>query len=141
MIVDEGRIAVHKVITMQDTVQHLKARLAKAQSGTPDETATLATFTECDFTGYGAIIDPAWDVPTINGSGQAEGKSALLTYTAGALGSPQTIIAMYLEIVLVTAGSKLLWFKEVSPTVTLALMGEVFSRYIDLFVDDIASLD
>lgn len=138
----EGRIAVHQIVTRQRDVLNLTVRLAKAASGTADEDKVLSDLTECDFVGYAGIVNPAWDVPTINGSDQAEGKSSLLTWTAG---SPsfvtQTITHVYLEMSFTGGSPKLLWVKALSPTATLGATGEEFKRYIDLFADDIAALD
>lgn len=137
----EGRLSTHEIMTKQKTFNHLKVRLAKALTGTADADKTLADITECDFPGYAEIADPAWDAPALNGSDQAEGKSTLLTWTAGTIVTPQTILAVYLVFVDTFAVEKLLWIKQLSPTVTIGATGEVFERYVDLFVDDIAAYD
>ncbi len=136
-----GRLTVHKIVTRQIAPDHLKVHLAKAFTGTADEDMTTADLTECDFPGYAEIIDPAWDVPVINGSDQAEGKSSLLTWTAASIVTPQTIVAVYVCSWLTGTFDYLMWIKKISPTVTLGTPGEVFQRYVDLFVDDITALD
>lgn len=144
MIADEGRIAAHKVMTLQDTIEHVVVHVAKAASGGLDETATSASFTEADFAGYAALTDPAWDPPVINGSGQAQGKSELLSFTVSGSSpiTPQTLVAMYILVHLsIDTTPRLWWFKELAPTVTLANGGETFQRFVDLFVDDITALD
>jgi len=142
MIPKEGRLAAASLVTRKDYIDSLNVRLAQDFTGTADADFTLADLTDCDFDGYAQISNPAWGSIAINGGGQAEGLSPLLTWTAGALFvPPQTIKAVYIEFDMHYAGAKLFWFKKLSPTVTLGAIGEQFQRYIDMFTDDDATFD
>lgn len=136
----EGRIATHRVMTKTVDIDSVAMRLAKGIPGGSEEDWEYGDMDECDFDGYGALTGAPWDVPVINGSEQAEGKSALMTWTAGSLVSSQTILAMYFTAELSDTTEVILWAKLLDPSVTLAVPGEVFQRYVNLFVDDIAGL-
>lgn len=141
MIVKQGRLTIHEIVTMQLPLDHLKVRLFQDFDSTPDEDLVLANLTECDFPGYTELIDQGWDAPVINGSDQAQGKSDLLTWTATTIITPQTIKAIGLITAHPSAVHRLFWIKKLAPTTTIGADGEVFQRYIDLFVDDIIALD
>lgn len=105
-------------------------RLAKAAPVPAAADVVLADFVECDFDGYTAL-NPMWAAPALDGAFIANMQSLLMTWTAGiALAAPQTIFAAYLAIPDPTAGGAetLLDWQAITPTVTLALPGEVFSR-------------
>jgi len=142
----EGRIAVHKMCTMQETNADIFIGLLKTIDSTPDADQNFAGLgthmVECNFPGYGQIANPSWTAPTINGSDQAEGQSSLLTWTASS-GSPlpQTIVAVFVIIEMASGAHYLSWLKRISPTVTIGAPGEQYQIFIDLFADDISALD
>lgn len=142
----EGRLAVHRFTTGQLSLAQVSIMLALSVNSTPDAdlqyTSIGTNFVESTFNGYARIVSPTWNTPTINGSGQAEGQSSLLTWTAGSgLLGPQTIAAIMYLMEDSLSNVYLAWLKRLSPTVTLGSPGEQYNAYIDLFTDDIAALD
>ncbi len=146
MVPDQGRIVVNQLASWRSVYSRFTVHLFKDEDGTPDNTRTVANFTECDFPGYAALggsTGVAWGDASINLDDKAESQSGELTWTASDLMSePQTIKGMYILVRIDDESEdRMLWFERISPTVTLALPGEQFQRIIDLQATDDASLD
>lgn len=137
MVPKEGRVVVAMLATFLKWASRFRVRLAKAIGAGADQDLVLASFTECDFDGYAYIDNPLFPTPTINGDDRAETLSPLLTWTAGAGITSQTIKAVYVEMETMDASFYLLWFQRLSPSVTLAAPGEVFQRKIDILADNL----
>lgn len=80
VIPNEGEIAeLESLLKSKDRVLHLFKN-----NVTPDAASTVATFTECAFTGYAAItlVAANWPTPTTNGTtGKAESTYAEQSFT------------------------------------------------------------
>lgn len=140
----QGRVSMCETFFNIRQVNSVVARLAyDFPSGTPDEDLVYGDLDECDFDGYiYQALFPHTVAPAINGGGQAEGTSALLTWTAGGgIAAPQTIKVVWLDALMSDGSHSLMWLKKLASTVTLANPGETFQRYLNLFTDDIAALD
>lgn len=130
MVPKEGRLVVAELVRALGT--NLKARLAQADALPADADVTLGDIVECDFDGYAAINLDDFPAATIDGGDNAAMLSPLKTWTAGAgITGPQTIFMLYVTAFNTsTLATKLLFFERLSPTVTLAAVGETFQRYV-----------
>ena len=91
----------------------------------------------CSFPGYGYIALAFPADPAINGDGDGEAMSSVMTWTRGAGGTPQDVVALGVTLFNNNswrAGPALLFYDDSFPTVILQNEGETFVRKI-LFKD------
>lgn len=94
---------------------------------------TLDWLKECDFPGYARIGLEFPDAPAINVGGEGEALSQVLTWTRGAGGDPQEVVAMGLYVNAAINGpgaDYLVWYDDSFPTVILQDEGEAFVRRV-----------
>lgn len=92
-------------------------------------------WSECDFDGYAPIV-PVFSTIGVDGDDRGVAMSELMTWTAGAGITPQTIYAIALVITGEGFDECPIWVKYLDPTVTLGMPGETFSRRIYLRDDN-----
>lgn len=112
----------------------LKIHLAKTEVVGELAAIGLADMEEADFVGYSPITPAVFGDPEIDEDGVASIKTAILTWTAGAIVAPQTIRGVYVTTTNPANDGEpeLLFFENITPTVTLASAGEEFKRIVRL---------
>lgn len=100
----------------------------------PDGTFTLASFTEATFTGYSSQL-VTWGASFLNGSNKGQLDSGLHTFTAGTIGTSNTVYGYYVT----DSGSTTCLFSERNPAggVLINTTGQVFTVRLH-FTDDTA---
>ncbi len=99
-------------------------------AGAPED-VVVGDFTECTFPGYAEITDPIFGTATLDGSDRGESVSPLLVWTAGAIVTPETAVAIYCFCNSPYGPlTGLLWWAQISPSVTVANPGESISRIV-----------
>jgi hypothetical protein len=93
ILVDEGRVNALTVY-LDLVAANLRVGLF-TDPPAPDVTTDLAGVTDATFAGYAAQT-PAFGAPAIDGNGNALAAGATLTFTAGAVAGPETILGYYL---------------------------------------------
>lgn len=133
-----GEQTVLQYLLNSDT-RHLKVKLAKNPLPPILETLTLADLTECDFVGYGAIVDPVFSSPVINDAGHAEAICGPLAFVAGAGVVPQNVYAMFITIHDGILPEGLVWVERLPMPVTMDTPGQAIIKKIRMMVADRAT--
>lgn len=106
--------------------------LSKNDPAAAEADLTLASFTEADFPGYAALnIGNA--TPFINGAGEGEIDGHTLTWTAGAIVTPQTCYWLYCTFINTNGDHKLLFVGKFDAPITLGGPGEKIKKSVNFF--------
>lgn len=94
---DEGKLAAQNWI-LKKTETAAKILLWKDNALTPTRTTVIGDLTECDFGGYAELTNSVFGAPAINGDGNAESDTGVLTWTAAGLSGAQTAYGFAIKI-------------------------------------------
>lgn len=112
-------------------------RLATNVPAGDPEDVEEGDFTEATFPGYAEISDPTVADATLDGSDQGKIFTPTLTWTAGAVVTPETIKSIYLVFDSVSPNvNGLVWWKELPAWVTIANLGEQVNQVVTFYDRD-----
>lgn len=116
---------------------NIQVALATNVPGGDEGDWVVGDFSECDFPGYSAIVNPDFAAADLDGSNRGRIVSPVLTWVAGTIVTPQTIRAIYVHwISSGTGAGNFLWAKALSPTVTIAETAQEFKRQLTFLTND-----
>jgi len=104
--------------------------------GSPDDVVE-ADFTEATFPGYAQISDPANADATLDAFDRGRIFTPTLTWTAGAIVTPETCKCIYIVSTSTSANiDGLVWWKELAAWVTVANPGEQINQVVTIYDRD-----
>lgn len=115
---------------LTDPAITIVARLAQNTINPESESLQLSDFTQCDFPGYAPVTNFDWDATTLDDAEQGEALSAVISFTAGAIVTPQPITAFYVEITYPGQEPVLLQAEVFDTPEAVEAEGDTFTRQV-----------